>query len=80
MKNWTLESPGAGLVLHLVFFALVLATVHYSERRASAARAPATAGAFTSGPAMLGTTAPGRASPARALPVAGTAAQHHPNP
>lgn len=43
MKKWTLESPGVGWLLHLGLFALVSATLLYSEHRAAPSVPPSTA-------------------------------------
>jgi hypothetical protein len=80
MKNWTLESPGAGLVLHLVLFTLVVAAVRYSEHRAAPPPPPsgATPSLAAPAPGLAGHTAPHAA--VRPVPVAHAAAQRHPTP
>lgn len=78
MKRWTLESPGAGLALHLLLFSLVVAAVHYSERQAASVPAAKPAAVQTQAapaPVQHG------GDPARqAVPVADAALPRHPAP
>lgn len=73
MKNWTLESPGAALVLHLGLFTLVSATVLYSEHHAAPTVAPQVQQL-----APAARPIPVQASTVSARPVA--AAPHSPTP
>lgn len=71
MKRWTLESPGAGIVLHLLLFSLVVAAVQYSEHRAASVPVAAPASAQAQ---HVSTSA------AQAVPVAGAARPGLPAP
>ncbi len=78
MKKWTLESPGAGIALHLLLFALVVAAVQYSEHRAASVPAatpsPAQSKAVPERPLRASAPAP------QVLPVVGAVAPQHPSP
>lgn len=78
MKKWTLESPGAGIALHLLLFSLVVAAVQYSEHRA--ASAPATAPPPAQTKAMAARAHHASTPAPQVLPVAGAAVLHHPAP
>jgi hypothetical protein len=77
MKKWTLESPGAGLALHLLLFSLVLAAVQYSEHQAASAPSPAPPAQTQALPARPHHT--GHPAP-QSLPVADAAVPRHPSP
>ncbi|RCW66751.1 hypothetical protein DES41_110116 [Pseudorhodoferax soli] len=78
MKKWTLESPGAGIALHLLLFALVVAAVQYSEHRA--ASVPAAAPLPAQGKAVPARPHHASAPAPHVLPVVGAVAPQHPTP
>lgn len=79
MKRWTLESPGAGIVLHLLLFSLVVAAVQYSEHRAASIPAAAPSPPQTR-PEPMRAQQHARDPVRQAVPVAEAALPRHPAP